>query len=145
MGCDPGVRPTGQPHGQWFCRPRVCQTVAVIDKRNLHAVLDQVPELWSPQVVGEVNDYDVKAANVAGDYPEHIHEDTDEIFLVLAGRLHLDLPDRTITLEPMDIFTVPRGVRHRPRAESGTRIVNIEPRGTTQDGTVQGTTGQRLT
>ena len=117
----------------------------MIDKRNLHAVLDQVPELWSPQVVGGVNDYDVKVANVAGDYPEHIHEDTDEIFLVLAGRLHLDLPDRTITLEPMDIFTVPRGVRHRPRAESGTRIVNIEPRATTQDGTVQGTTGQRLT
>jgi len=76
----------------------------VIDKRNLHAVLDQVPALWSPQVVGEVNDYEVKAANVAGDYPEHIHEDTDEIFLVLAGRLNLDLP----TARSPDIFTVPR-------------------------------------
>jgi len=114
------------------------------DKRNVDDVLDQVPELWSPQVVGEVNDYDVKAANVAGDYPEHVHDDTDEIFFVLAGRMHLDLPDRTVTLDSMDVFTVPRGVRHRPRAEPGTRILNIEPRGTTQDGTAQGTTGQRL-
>lgn len=115
------------------------------DKRNVHDVLDQVPELWSPHVIGEVNEYDVKAANVAGDYPEHVHEDTDEIFLVLAGCLHLDLPDRTVTLGEMDVFTVPRGVRHRPRAAPGTRIVNIEPRGTTQDGTADGTTGTRLT
>jgi len=114
------------------------------DKRNVNDVLDQVPELWSPHVVGEVNDYDIKAANVAGDYPEHVHDDTDEIFLVVSGRLHLDLPDRTVTLDPMDLFTVPRGVTHRPRAAPGTRILNIEPRGTTQDGTAQGTTAQRL-
>ena len=118
--------------------------VPVADRRNVHEVLDGVPELWSPQVVGEVNDYDVKAANVAGDYPEHAHDDTDEFFLVLSGRLQLDLPDRTVSLDPMDVFTVPRGVRHRPRAEPGTRIVNIEPRGTTQDGTTKGATGLRL-
>jgi mannose-6-phosphate isomerase-like protein (cupin superfamily) len=81
---------------------------------------------------------------VAGEYPEHVHEDTDEIFIVLSGRLHLDLPDRSISLDPLDIFTVPRGVRHRPRAEPGTRILNIEPRGTTQDGTAEGTAGHRL-
>lgn len=114
------------------------------DKRNLHDVLDQIPDLWSPHVVGGVNDYDVKVANVAGEYPEHAHDDTDELFLVLAGRLNLDLPDRTVTLEAMDLFTVPRGVRHRPRAEPGTRIVNVEPRGTTQDGTATRTTGTRL-
>ncbi|WP_231133965.1 SRPBCC domain-containing protein [Motilibacter deserti] len=118
--------------------------LAVADKRNVHDVLDGVAELWSPHVVGEVNDYDVKAANVEGDYAEHVHEDTDEVFLVLTGRLHLDLPDRTVSLGPMDVFTVPRGVRHRPRAEPGTRIVNVEPRGTTQDGTATGTTGHRL-
>ena len=61
------------------------------DKRNVNDVLDQVPELWSPHVVGEVIDYDIRAANVAGDYPEHVHDDTDEIFLVVSGRLHLDL------------------------------------------------------
>ena len=111
--------------------------------RNLHDVLDQVPELWSPQVVGEVNDYDIKAANVAGDYTEHVHEDTDEFFLVLAGTLHLDLPDRTVTLRQGGTFTVPRGVRHRPRAEEGTRLLMLEPRGTLNAGDA-GTAGQRL-
>jgi mannose-6-phosphate isomerase-like protein (cupin superfamily) len=114
------------------------------EKRNLNEVLDGIDELWSPHVVGEVNDYDVKVANVAGQFSEHVHDDTDEIFLVIAGRLLLDLPDRTVTLEPMDLFTVPRGVRHRPRAEPGTRIVMLEPRGTTQDGTASGTPGIRL-
>lgn len=113
------------------------------EKGNLTNVLDAVSDLWAPHVVGEVNDYDVKAANVAGEYPEHAHDDTDELFIVLTGRLHLDLPDSTVTLEPMDIFTVPRGVRHRPRAEPGTRILNIEPRGTTQDGTPHGQVGKR--
>lgn len=120
-----------------------CQTGSVTNKQNVNEVLDNVSELWSPQVVGEVNDYDVKAANVSGEYPEHVHEDTDEIFVVLSGRLHLDLPDRSVTLEPLDVFTVPRGVSHRPRADPGTRILNIEPRGTSQDGTPDGSTGHR--
>lgn len=120
------------------------QTGRVTQKRNVHEVLNQVRELWSPHVVGEVNDYDIKAANVEGEFLEHVHEDTDEVFLVITGRLHLDLPDRTVALDPMDLFTVPRGVRHRPRAEPGTRIVMVEPRGTTQDGTEQGDAGHRL-
>ena len=113
-------------------------------KLNLNAVMDAVPALWSPQVIGAVNDYDVKAANVAGEFIEHVHSDTDEIFIVLSGRLHLDLPDETVTLDPFDVYTVPRGVAHRPRAEDGTRIMMIEPRGTTQNGQVDGNAGTRV-
>jgi mannose-6-phosphate isomerase-like protein (cupin superfamily) len=99
---------------------------------------------WSPHVVAEVNDYDVKVANVEGEFVEHVHEDTDEFFLVLSGRLHLDLGDRTVTLGPHDVFTVPRGARHRPRAEPGTRILMFEPRGTYNTGdAATGTTGIR--
>lgn len=101
------------------------------EKRNLHDVVDQVPELWSPQSVGEVNNYDIKAANIAGEFAEQVHDDTDEIFFVVVGRLHLDLPDGTVTPDPMDLFT-------------GTRIVMVEPRGTSQDGTDQGNPGRRL-
>lgn len=115
-----------------------------VEKRNVHEVLDLIEQLWSPHVVGEVNGYDIKVANVAGEFAAHVHDDTDEVFLVLAGRLHLDLPDRTVTLDPMDVFTVPRGVRHRPRADPGTRILMLEPRGTSQDGTRTATTGVRL-
>ena len=111
-------------------------------KRNITQVMEGV-ELWSPYVVGEVNDYDLKAANVAGDYVEHVHEDTDEIFVVLSGQLSLELPDGDVVLDPMDVYTVPRGVRHRPRAAPGTRILMVEPRGTSQDG-ADGSIGVRL-
>jgi mannose-6-phosphate isomerase-like protein (cupin superfamily) len=113
-------------------------------KQNLTQVLDGIEQLWSPHVVGEINDYDVKVANVAGDFTEHVHADTDEVFLVLAGRLHLHLPSGTVTLDPMDLYTVPKGVRHRPEAAPGTRILMLEPRGTSQDGTATGNTGTRL-
>jgi mannose-6-phosphate isomerase-like protein (cupin superfamily) len=111
---------------------------------NIATVLDDVGT-WSPQVVGEVNDYDVKAANLDGDYIEHIHPDTDEIFIVLSGRLYFDLPDGTVTLDPLDVYTVPKGVSHRPHAEPGTRVLMVEPRGTTQNGAADGDTGVRLT
>ena len=111
-------------------------------KRNIDAVMDAVPERWSPHVLGEVNDYDLKVANIAGDYVEHVHDDTDEIFVVLAGRLTLHLPDGPEVLDPMDVYTVPRGVRHRPSALPGTRILMVEPRGTAQDG-AGGSTGIR--
>ncbi len=111
-------------------------------KRNIDQVMGAVGELWSPHVLGEVNDYDIKVANVAGEYVAHVHEDTDEVFVVLAGRLTLDLPDGAVVLDPMDVFTVPRGVRHRPSAEPGTRILMVEPRGTAQDG-AGGSTGIR--
>jgi mannose-6-phosphate isomerase-like protein (cupin superfamily) len=111
-------------------------------KRNIDQVMDAVGELWSPHVLGEVNDYDIKVANVAGEYVSHVHEDTDEVFVVLAGRLTLDLPDGPVVLDPMDVFTVPRGVQHRPSAAPGTRVLMVEPRGTAQDG-AGGSTGIR--
>ncbi|MFF3252754.1 cupin domain-containing protein [Actinacidiphila glaucinigra] len=117
------------------------------DKRNIDTVMDAVDQKWMPHVLAEVNDYDVKVANVEGDFPEHAHADTDEFFLVLAGRLHLELPDRTVALGPHEVFTVPRGVPHRPRAEEGTRILMFEPRGTVNTGDGNegaGTTGVRL-
>ncbi len=113
---------------------------------HLSEVFAGFDEHWSPRVVAAVNDHDVKVAKVAGEFPEHAHDDTDEFFLVLSGVLHLDLPDRTVTLRKGGTFTVPRGVRHRPRAEEGTRILLLEPRGTvnTGDADAEGTAGTRL-
>lgn len=78
----------------WAILSTLC---GVIEPINALQVLGTVDDLWSPQIVGELDNYDVKAANVAGEYPEHDHPDTDEFFVVLSGRLHLDLPDRTIS------------------------------------------------
>jgi len=117
----------------------------VTEKLSIDEIMDAVTDLWSPHVVAEVNDYDVKVANVEGEFAEHVHEETDEFFLVLAGRLDLDLPGGTVTLNSRDVYTVPRGTPHRPRAAAGTRILMFEPRGTVNTGDAStGTTGVRL-
>jgi mannose-6-phosphate isomerase-like protein (cupin superfamily) len=111
---------------------------------NIAAALDAAGQ-WDPQIVGAVNDYDVKVANVEGEFAEHQHDDTDEFFLVLAGRFVLELPAGRVELGVGDTFTVPRGMRHRPSAEPGTRILMVEPRGTINTGDpATGTAGRRL-
>jgi mannose-6-phosphate isomerase-like protein (cupin superfamily) len=71
---------------------------------------------------------------VNGEYRWHAHPDTDDFFLVLKGRLHIDLPDGTVTLGPGQMFVVPRGVQHRPWAEEEVHMLLIEPTGTPNSG-----------
>lgn len=120
-----------------------------MDPAQLDEAFGRFDETWSPRIVAGVNDYDVKIARVEGEYAAHAHPDTDEFFLVLEGRLMLELPERgeTVVLERGGIWTVPRGVRHRPVADAGTRILMFEPRGTLNSGDaaeVTGTTGEAL-
>jgi mannose-6-phosphate isomerase-like protein (cupin superfamily) len=119
-----------------------------MEQVHLDDAFGRFDERWSPRIVAEVNDYDVKIAKVEGDYAAHRHQETDEFFLVLDGRLTLELPDegRTVTLERGGVYTVPRGVLHQPIAATGTRILMFEPRGTfnSGDADVVGTPGQAL-
>ncbi|MFF8276072.1 cupin domain-containing protein [Streptomyces lateritius] len=91
-------------------------------------------ELWSPRIVTRVNDYDVRVAKVAGEHVWHAHDTTDEFFLVLDGELRIALredgTERTVALPRGSVFTVPRGVEHRPSAPSGATILLFEPTGT---------------
>ncbi len=92
-------------------------------------------EFWAPRVAATVNDYDVKIANGEGGFPWHTHADTDEFFLVVAGELTIELEDREpVVLGPLQLFTVPLGVRHRPVAVPGTRVLFFEPQGTVNSG-----------
>jgi mannose-6-phosphate isomerase-like protein (cupin superfamily) len=95
-------------------------------------------ELWAPHRVAMVNDYEVKVAKIQGDFVEHAHDDTDEFFLVLDGELVIELPDREVQLRRHDVFVVPKGVRHRPRAAAETTILMFEPRGTVNTGDAGG-------
>jgi mannose-6-phosphate isomerase-like protein (cupin superfamily) len=111
---------------------------------DLDAVYATFDELWSPRIAAGVNDYDVKIAKVDGEYVWHAHPDTDEFFLVLDGHLTIELDGREpVRLAPRQVFTVPRGLRHRPVGAPGTRILMFEPRGTLNSGDsgVPGTTG----
>ena len=114
---------------------------------DLDAALDGVPGPFDPRIAATVNDYDVKVAKIEGTYVWHAHADTDEFFLVLSGRLRIELDGRpAVELGPHGVFTVPRGLRHRPSGEAGTRVLLFEPRETLNSGDsgVAGTTGRPL-
>jgi len=105
---------------------------------DLAAAAATFDEVWSPRIVGRINDYDVKLAKGAGEFPAHVHDDTDELFLVVAGRLRLVLDDGEVAIGPGQLWTVPRGVRHQPIAEPGTQLLLLEPRGTVNTGDAAG-------
>ena len=98
-----------------------------IDKISLTDKLATFTEQWAPKIIGRLNDYELKIVKVQGEFVWHQHDDTDEVFLVLGGELTIDLPDGAVVLGPLETVTVPRGVRHRPRAETETSMLLIEP------------------
>lgn len=90
---------------------------------------------WQPRTVGEFNGHDLMVVKAWGEYQWHTHPDTDDFFLLLAGELEIDLEDgRTVRLQPGQLFVVPRGMRHRPRATKEAHILLIEPTGTPNSG-----------
>jgi mannose-6-phosphate isomerase-like protein (cupin superfamily) len=106
-------------------------------KVNLREKLSLFDEHWSPKIVGQVNDVHVKVAKLEGEFPWHTHEEEDELFLVLKGRLTLELRDRVVVLDAGEFLVVPRGVEHRPVAEDEVHVVLIEPATTLNTGNVR--------
>ncbi|MED7928642.1 cupin domain-containing protein [Nonomuraea sp. LP-02] len=104
----------------------------------LSQALASFDALWSPRIVTRVNDYDVRVAKVEGEHVWHVHDDTDEFFLVLDGELNIALREpggeRTVRLPTGSAFTVPRGTEHRPSAPAGAAILMFEPTGTSSVG-----------
>lgn len=101
---------------------------------NLAEKLAQFSEHWSPRTIAQLNDYDIMVVKVHGEFVWHKHDDTDDFFLVLKGRLVIRLRDREVVLNPGDLFVVPRGVEHQPVAEEEVHILLIEPTGTPNTG-----------
>ncbi|MFB7931691.1 cupin domain-containing protein [Streptomyces sp. NPDC056039] len=124
---------------------------------SLAHALASFSQRWSPRIVAAVNDYDVRVAKVEGEHVWHVHEHTDEFFLVLDGKLHIGLREpageRTVVLPKGSVFTVPRGTEHKPCAPVPTAILMFEPTGTLTVGDrhdevpdhVDATTGHALT
>lgn len=105
------------------------------DKVNLADTLARFSDHWSPRTVATMNGHDIMVVKSDGEFHWHSHPDTDDVFLVLAGELDIDLRDRTVTLGPGELFVVPAGVEHRPAARRGeVHILLIEPSGTPNTG-----------
>lgn len=105
-----------------------------IDKVNLAAGLAAIHEHWRPHIVGEANGSKIQLAKLKGEFVWHSHEDSEDVFLCLKGRLQIDLRDKTIVLDEGDLLVIPRGVEHRPRAEEEAHVLNIEVIGTLNTG-----------
>lgn len=93
-------------------------------------------ELWSPRIIGEVDDSYIKVAKVHGTFVWHSHDNEDELFLVLQGRLRIEMEERTVDINEGEMFIVPKGVRHNPIAEEECLIMLIERKSTAHTGDV---------
>jgi mannose-6-phosphate isomerase-like protein (cupin superfamily) len=108
------------------------------EKINLEAKFALLEEPYQPGIVGYVNDYKLQVVKIKGPFVWHRHEETDDFFMVITGRLTIHLRDRDVELLPGEIFVVPRGVEHCPDAEEETEVLLIEPDGTVNTGDAGG-------
>src|SRR5262245_28311092 len=103
---------------------------------NIKAKLAQFDEHWSPKLVAQINDTDIKLVKLQGEFVWHHHDEEDELFLVIKGRLLMQFRDREEWVEEGEFIVVPRGVEHRPVAPEPVHLMLIEPSGTLNTGNV---------
>ena len=108
-----------------------------MEKINLAERLARITEHWRPKVVGELNGQEVKLVKFKGEFVWHHHDAADELFLVIRGRMRVELPDRTVELEPGEFLIVPRGVEHRTAADAEVEVLLFEPAATRNTGNVE--------
>ncbi|MHC4409034.1 MAG: cupin domain-containing protein [Planctomycetota bacterium] len=108
-----------------------------MDKVSLAEKFASFDDLWSPKVAAELNGQQVKLAKLHGEFVWHQHEDEDELFLVVSGRLRIELRDRVVELGAGEFLVVPRGVEHKPVAEELCEVVLFEPASTLNTGNVR--------
>lgn len=101
---------------------------------NLAQKLSMFSDLWKPKIVEKFNGHDIMVVKVKGEFVWHSHPDTDDLFLVLKGRLTIQLRDGDVQLGPGDLYVVQKGVEHRPVANEETHLLLIEPGGTPNTG-----------
>jgi mannose-6-phosphate isomerase-like protein (cupin superfamily) len=107
-----------------------------VEAINLREKLARIDALWSPRIVGQVNDTHIKLARIRGEFEWHHHENEDELFLVVSGRFIMQFRDREVWLQEGEMLVVPRGVEHRPVAPEECHILMVEPAGTINTGNV---------
>ena len=111
---------------------------------NFKEKLSLFSEQWSPKVIAQMNDYQIKIVKIQGDFEWHSHKDTDETFIVLQGDLRIDFKDGHVRLNKGEMYVVPKGVLHKPFALNEVEMILIEPSGVlnTGDNEINSTTAQ---
>lgn len=111
---------------------------------NLAQKLSTFEGHWQPRTVSQFNGMDIMVVKALGEFVWHVHEDTDDFFLVVKGQLDIEMRDRTVHLGPGDLFVVPKGVEHRPVAREEVHMLLIEPKGTPNTGDVETAAARRV-
>ena len=105
---------------------------------NLGQKLAAFSEHYAPRVVAEMNDYQFKLVKLLGEFTWHSHSDTDEVFIVVHGRMRIEFRDGTLELGAGEMFVVPKGVEHKPIAEQECHVMLVKPRGVVNTGDAGG-------
>jgi mannose-6-phosphate isomerase-like protein (cupin superfamily) len=105
-----------------------------MNKVNLSEKFALFSEHWTPKIISELNDYQIKIVKLKGDFVWHDHGDTDEFFLVIEGTMFIEFETETMELSQGEMYVVPKGVKHRPYAHEECKVMLIEPCGVVNTG-----------
>ena len=106
-------------------------------KINLNEKLTMFSDHWSPKIIAEMNDYQFKLVKIKGDFVWHNHENTDEVFIVIEGKMNIEFKNEIVELNEGEMYVVPKGVEHKPYAETECKIMLVEPRGVVNTGNTE--------
>ena len=105
---------------------------------NLYTKFRKFVDHWSPKVIAEMNDYQFKLVKMKGEFVKHQHPETDEVFLVIEGRMNIEFESETIEIKSGEMIVVPKGVIHKPFADEECKVMLVEPRGILNTGDTKG-------
>ena len=106
-------------------------------KINLKSKFDKFHEQWSPKIIAEMNDYQFKLVKIKNEFIWHQHEHTDEVFIVIEGKIGIEFENETIEINEGEMIVIPKGKQHRPFAKQEAKIMLIEPRGVVNTGNIE--------
>ena len=110
----------------------------MMEKINLKKKLSKFSDHWAPRIIAEMNDYQFKLVKIQGEFVWHNHTDTDEVFIVIEGKMEIEFENETVELNEGEMYVVPKGVLHKPRSDSECKIMLVEPRGVINTGNSEG-------
>ena len=108
------------------------------EKINFKNKYSKFTKHWSPRIIAEMNDYQFKLAKIKGDFVWHDHKHTDETFIVIEGEMILKFRDSSVRLTKGEMYVVPKGVEHKPYAETECQVLLVEPRDVVNTGNTEG-------
>ena len=106
-------------------------------KINLNSKFDKFHEHWSPKIIAEMNDYQFKLVKIKNEFIWHQHEHTDEVFIVIEGKIGIEFENETIEINEGEMIVIPKGKQHRPFAKQEAKIMLIEPTGVVNTGNIE--------